>query len=44
MATPRLHVPAPLAEGLNLDLPEAYELMRTFIQRHPEIWDEDIAV
>jgi creatinine deaminase len=31
-------------EVVNLDLPEAVELMRTFIQRHPEIWNEDIAV
>lgn len=31
-------------EVVNLDLPEAAELMRTFIARHPEIWNEDIAV
>ncbi|MFZ5478386.1 MAG: nucleoside deaminase [Myxococcota bacterium] len=31
-------------ELVNLDLPEARELMRTFIREHPEIWDEDIAV
>jgi cytosine deaminase len=31
-------------EVVNLDLPEAVELMRTFIARHPEIWNEDIAV
>ena len=31
-------------EVVNLDLPEAVELMRAFIARHPEIWDEDIAV
>jgi cytosine deaminase len=31
-------------ELVNLDLPEAHELMQSFIRRHPEIWDEDIAV
>jgi cytosine/creatinine deaminase len=29
---------------VNLDLPEAYELMQGFIREHPEIWNEDIAV
>lgn len=29
---------------VNLDLAEAVELMRTFIERHPDIWNEDIAV
>ncbi|MDP2309330.1 MAG: nucleoside deaminase [Pseudomonadota bacterium] len=31
-------------EVVNLDLPEAVELMRTFIERNPAIWNEDIAV
>jgi creatinine deaminase len=31
-------------EVVNLDLPEAVALMRTFIERHPAIWNEDIAV
>jgi cytosine deaminase len=31
-------------EVVNLDLPEAAELMRTFIERHPTVWNEDIAV
>lgn len=31
-------------EVVNLDLPEAVELMRTFITRHPTVWNEDIAV
>ena len=31
-------------EVVNLDLPEAVALMDTFIARHPEIWNEDIAV
>ena len=31
-------------EVVNLDLPEAVELMRRFIAAHPEIWNEDIAV
>lgn len=31
-------------EVVNLDLPEAVELMRTFIERCPHIWNEDIAV
>jgi creatinine deaminase len=29
-------------EVVNLDLPECYDLMQTFIQRHPEVWNEDI--
>jgi len=29
-------------EVVNLDLDEAVELMRTFIDRHPEVWAEDI--
>ncbi len=29
---------------VNLDLPEAAELMRAFIEEHPEIWNEDIAI
>lgn len=28
----------------NLDLPEAVEMMRSFIAEHPDIWEEDIAV
>lgn len=31
-------------EVVNLDLPEAAELMRRFIAEHPTVWDEDIAV
>lgn len=31
-------------EVVNLDLPEAVEMMRTFIERCPQIWNEDIAV
>ena len=31
-------------EVVNLDLPEAAELMRTFIERNQTIWNEDIAV
>lgn len=31
-------------EVVNLDLPEAVHLMRTFIERHPELWNEDISV
>lgn len=31
-------------EVVNLDLPEAVELMRAFIERHPAVWNEDIAV
>ncbi len=31
-------------EVVNLDLPEAVEMMRTFIARHPSVWNEDIAV
>jgi len=27
-----------------LQLPECVELMRTFIARHPEVWNEDIGV
>ena len=27
---------------VNLDLDECYDLMQTFIQRHPEVWNEDI--
>lgn len=38
------HLRAHGVEVVNLDLPEAAELMRTFITRHPEIWNEDIAV
>lgn len=29
-------------EVVNLDLPECYQLMQTFIQHHPEVWNEDI--
>lgn len=29
-------------EVVNLDLPECYDLMQTFIRRHPEVWNEDI--
>jgi creatinine deaminase len=29
-------------EVVNLDLPECYDLMQAFIQRHPEVWNEDI--
>jgi cytosine deaminase len=29
-------------EVVNLDMPEAYELMQRFIAEHPEIWNEDI--
>lgn len=31
-------------EVVNLDLAEAVELMRTFIARHPSVWNEDISV
>ena len=31
-------------EVVNLDLPECYELMQTFIRQHPEVWNEDIGV
>jgi cytosine deaminase len=31
-------------EVVNLDLPEAVELMRRFIEEHPDVWNEDIAV
>lgn len=31
-------------EVVNLDLPEAAELMRTFIAAFPAVWNEDIAV
>ena len=29
-------------EVVNLDLPECVDLMQTFIQRFPEVWNEDI--
>ena len=29
-------------EVVNLDLPECYQLMQTFIRQHPEVWNEDI--
>lgn len=29
---------------VNLDLPEAVQLMRDFIKTHPELWNEDIGV
>jgi len=29
---------------VNLDLPECYELMQSFIRQHPEVWNEDIGV
>jgi cytosine deaminase len=38
------HLRARGVEVVNLDLPEAVELMRTFITRWPEVWNEDIAV
>ncbi|MDO8520446.1 MAG: nucleoside deaminase [Deltaproteobacteria bacterium] len=31
-------------EVVNLDLPEAVQLMRDFIKKHPELWNEDIGV
>ncbi len=31
-------------EVVNLDLPEAVELMRRFIEAFPAVWNEDIAV
>jgi len=31
-------------EVVNLELPEAVALMRTFITRYPTVWNEDIAV
>lgn len=31
-------------EVVNLDLPEAAELMRAFIEAFPAVWNEDIAV
>jgi cytosine deaminase len=31
-------------EVVNLDLPECYALMQTFIRQHPEVWNEDIGV
>lgn len=38
------HLAARGVELRNLDLPEAVELMRTFIERSPAVWSEDIAV
>lgn len=29
-------------EVVDLDLPECYEMMGDFIERHPELWNEDI--
>lgn len=31
-------------ELINLNDPECIELMRTFIQAHPELWNEDIGI
>ena len=31
-------------EVVNLDLPEAVQLMRDFIKNRPELWNEDIGV